>query len=162
MPRHAYSRSFAAVSSARGGFDHRPPARGDHRNPPRPAQPPAVRDDLGEAAQILVDYANQPADLSFVIDRVLQQAHHRDSPLYRRVDARHLGVAGHSLGGVTVYGVVFNSCCRDRRIDAVVVMDGRTAPFGSHRFTFDDTPLLLIHLTGDPVVAFSYAFGSTS
>jgi dienelactone hydrolase len=116
-----------------------------------------LTNDLTKAPGVLVDYANQPADVSFVMDRVIRQSHRRGSPLYRLVDARHVGMAGHSLGGVTALGATFNTCCRDRRIDAAVIMDSREAPFGSHRYVYRPLPLLIIHLTGDPVVAFSYA-----
>jgi dienelactone hydrolase len=116
-----------------------------------------LTNDLTPAPQILVDYVNQSADLSFVIDQVQKRSRRRDSPLSRKVDSRHIGLAGHSLGGATVYGAAFNECCRDRRVDAAVVMDGRAAPFAENRFSFRGTPILLIHLTGDPVVPFSYA-----
>lgn len=116
-----------------------------------------LTNDLTPAPGVLVDYANQPADVSFVIDRVIRQSRQRGSPLYRKVDARHIGMAGHSLGGVTALGATFNTCCRDRRIDAAVIMDSREAPFGNHHYAYRPLPLLIIHLTGDPVVAFSYA-----
>jgi dienelactone hydrolase len=116
-----------------------------------------LTNDLTPAPQILVDYVNQPGDLSFVIDQMQKRSRRSDSPLSRKVDARHIGLAGHSLGGVTVYGAAFNECCRDPRVDAAVVMDGRDAPFGESRFSFRGTPLLIIHLTGDPVVPLSYA-----
>lgn len=116
-----------------------------------------LTNDLTPAPGVLVDYANQPADVSFVIDRVIGLSHRRGSRLYRKVDARHVGMAGHSLGGVTALGATFNTCCRDRRIDAAVIMDSREAPYGNHHFVYRRVPLLIIHLTGDPVVAFSYA-----
>lgn len=116
-----------------------------------------LTNDLTPAPGVLVDYANQPADLSFAIDRVIRGSHRRGSPLYRKVDAQHVGIAGHSLGGVTALGAAFNTCCRDRRIDAAVIMDIREAPFGNDRFVYRRMPLLIIHLTGDPVVAFSLA-----
>jgi fermentation-respiration switch protein FrsA (DUF1100 family) len=116
-----------------------------------------LTNDLTDAPSVIGDYVNQPADISFVIDRVLRLSHVRRSPLYRRVDARHIGVAGHSLGGGTTYGVAFNSCCRDRRIDAVITMDAVRLPFGDGRETIRGTPLLLIHIKGDPVVAFSFS-----
>jgi dienelactone hydrolase len=106
---------------------------------------------------VLVDYANQPGDVSYAIDRVVSQSRRRSSPLYRKVDARHLGLAGHSLGGATAIGATFNRCCRDERIDALIVMDGREAPFGTAKYVYRRTPLLIVHLTGDPVVTFDYA-----
>jgi predicted dienelactone hydrolase len=110
---------------------------------------------------VLGDYVNQPADVSFVIDEMLRRSNKRRSRIKDRVSSQHVGLAGHSLGGATALGVTFNSCCRDRRIDALVVMDGRLAPFPDGRRVgrdvFVKVPLLLIHLVGDPVVQFRYA-----
>ncbi|MGZ4690207.1 MAG: alpha/beta hydrolase family protein [Acidimicrobiia bacterium] len=114
-----------------------------------------LTNDLTKAPSVIVDYVHQPADVSFVIDQVLRQDRHPGSPLYHRVAADHIGLAGHSLGGGTAYGVAFNSCCRDRRIDAVVTMDAVKLPFGDGKYTFRGLPLLMIHIIGDPIVPFS-------
>jgi dienelactone hydrolase len=95
------------------------------------------------------DYVNQPADVSFVIDRMLARSKDRDGPLARRVDKGHIGVAGLSLGGATVYGIAFNSCCRDRRIDAALVMAGILLPYDG-AYEFPSVPLLIIHGNSDP------------
>jgi dienelactone hydrolase len=113
-----------------------------------------LTNDLTTAPSIIVDFRQQPADVSFVISRVLSQAKHRGSPLYHHVDADHIGLAGHSLGGGTAYGVAFNACCRDKRIDAVVTMDAVKLPFGDDPYAFKGKPLLLIHIAGDPVVPY--------
>ena len=89
-----------------------------------------LTNDLTSAQTVIADYVNQPADISFTIDQVLRTSRRsKTSPLYRRVDARHIGLAGHSLGGATAYGVAFNDCCRDRRIDALIAMDAVKLPF---------------------------------
>jgi dienelactone hydrolase len=94
------------------------------------------------------DYVNQPADVSFVIDRVVARSKDRDGPLAGRVDQEHIGVAGLSLGGATVYGVALHSCCRDRRIDAALVMAGYFLPFEG-AYEFPAVPLLIVHGNGD-------------
>jgi dienelactone hydrolase len=95
------------------------------------------------------DYVNQPADVSFVIDQMLARSREHDGPLARRVDKRHIGVAGLSLGGATVYGIAFDSCCRDRRVDAALVMAGILLPYDG-AYEFPSVPLLIIHGNGDP------------
>jgi dienelactone hydrolase len=172
-PRSAPSRTLVTeiyIPSGRGPFPLVAFAHGNAGNPGKltqmlsawasagyvvaaPAFP--LTNDLTKTPTVIADYVNQPADISFVIDRVLRQSRVPRSPLFRRVDARHIGVAGHSLGGATVYGVGFNSCCRDRRVKAVIAMDAVRLPFGAGVFSFRGKPLLLIHIKGDPVVPFS-------
>ena len=103
----------------------------------------------------LSDFPHQPADLSAVIDHVLAESAARHGPLVGMVDARHIGAAGHSLGGVTVLGLVANTCCRDRRIDAAVVMSGDAITFPSGAPSFAAAPpLLLVHGSADPTVPY--------
>jgi dienelactone hydrolase len=114
-----------------------------------------LTNDLTSAPSIVVDFKHQPADVSFVIDRVLSQAKHKGSPLYHHVDPSHIGVAGHSLGGGTVYAVGYNACCLDKRVDAVIAMDAVKLPFDDQPYAFTGKPLLLIHIKTDVVVPFS-------
>jgi dienelactone hydrolase len=117
-----------------------------------------LTNDLTDAPTVIVDFVNQPGDVSFVIDEVLRKARRSGTLLSGRIDARHIGLAGHSLGGGTAYGAAFNPCCRDRRIDAVIAMDAVRLPFGAE-YAFRGKPLLLIHIKGDPVVPFSMSEG---
>jgi dienelactone hydrolase len=97
------------------------------------------------------DVANQPADVSFVIDKVLKMSRPRvNSPLAGLVDKRHIGVAGLSLGGSTVYGLVFNTCCRDKRIDAAILMSAMRVPFKGGKNVGRHVPALLVHSDADP------------
>jgi predicted dienelactone hydrolase len=106
----------------------------------------------------LVDYVNQPADVSFVLSSVLQVAHEMPD-LRRSVSNRRIGVAGHSLGAVTTLGVATNSCCVDRRVRAAVAWSGVQAPFpGGSAFAGPTPPLLLVHGDGDRTVPFSAGF----
>lgn len=93
------------------------------------------------------DVVNQPADVSFVIDRLLHDNKDRKSNLYRRIDPRHIGLAGLSLGGFTAYGLVFNTCCRDPRIKATIIMSGVPGPFpgGTYDYTSKPVPVFLMH-----------------
>jgi predicted dienelactone hydrolase len=91
------------------------------------------------------DYPEQPADLSFVLDRVLAANATRRSPLRGRIDPTRIGLAGLSLGGATTYGTVFHSCCRDERIDAAILMSAVLAPFPNGVYEFRSVPTLLVH-----------------
>jgi dienelactone hydrolase len=103
----------------------------------------------------LADFAQQPGDMSFVVDRVLAASASSAGPLAGMVDGRHIGAAGHSLGGVTVLGLVANSCCRDQRVAAAVVMSGDPISFPTGRVDFGPSPpLLLVHGNADPDVPY--------
>lgn len=95
------------------------------------------------------DYVEQPADLSFALDRVLALNEQKASDLRGRVDPKHIGLAGLSLGGFTTYGTVWNTCCRDERIDAVILMSAVFGPFPSGEYEFRSVPTLLLHGDAD-------------
>lgn len=101
------------------------------------------------------DVQNQPDDVSFVIDQLLAESSSSpDAPLRGRIDPEHIGVAGHSLGGATSYGVSFAPCCRDDRVDAVVILSGlRLVEAGSERFDLG-LPTLVFHGDADPTLPY--------
>ncbi len=102
----------------------------------------------------LLDYKNQPGDVSFVITRVLG-LDRDDAPFRREVDGRSIGVAGHSLGAITTLGVATNTAVQDRRIDAAVSFSGLELPFGNGRFFGGPTPpLMLVHGNADQTVPY--------
>ena len=102
------------------------------------------------------DVVNQPGDVSFVITELLRMSSATTGPYSGLVDPARIGAAGHSAGGVTVLGAVFNTCCVDRRIRAGVVMaaDAPPCPGGTY-FTGIRTPLLVVHGLADPTVPFA-------
>ena len=103
----------------------------------------------------ILDYPNQPGDVSFVITQMLRLDHTVGSPLDDLIDPGSIGVAGHSLGAVTTLGVADNGCCRDPRIDATVSIAGIELPFtGGTLFSSHTSPLLLIHGTADHTVPY--------
>jgi predicted dienelactone hydrolase len=95
------------------------------------------------------DVAQQPADVSLVIDEVLRLNRAKKSPLRGRVDAKRIGLGGMSLGGWTSYGAVFHPCCRDTRIDALVLMAAVRAGFAGGDYEFRSVPTLLLHGDAD-------------
>lgn len=102
-----------------------------------------------------VDLPKLPGDMSFVIDQVLRLSAGAGSSLDGAVDPARIGVAGHSMGGMTVLAVAGNTCCHDRRITAAVVLAGRETPFGSGQFwNRIVTPILLVHGDADDNVVY--------
>jgi dienelactone hydrolase len=98
------------------------------------------------------DVANQPGDVSFVIDEVLAAGDDPSSPLHGLVDPEAIGVVGHSLGGATTWAVSFNTATRDERIDSAVVLAGLVLPMPDGEFEFDSgLPLLVMHGDADDV-----------
>lgn len=103
----------------------------------------------------LGDVKNQPADASFVIDEVLALSK-EPGTLRGLVDKKHIGASGHSLGGITTYGLTYSSCCIDKRIDAAAPMSGMAGLVadGETYFQGVDTPLLILHGDSDPLVPY--------
>ncbi|MBK5289765.1 MAG: alpha/beta fold hydrolase, partial [Acidimicrobiia bacterium] len=94
------------------------------------------------------DYVNQPADVHTVISGMTEMSRQPGGPLAGLVRAGAVGVAGHSLGGITTLGAAANTCCRDRRIGAAVVLSGDPLSFPTGKFDYAKTPpLLLVHGT---------------
>ncbi len=95
------------------------------------------------------DIVNQPADVRFVISRVLDAARTGHGTLSQLVDPAHIAVAGHSDGAQTAILVGAGRCCRDPRVDAVLVMSGANLPAGAY---FDSAiPTLVMQGTADPI-----------
>lgn len=106
----------------------------------------------------LVDYVNQPADVSFVITRVLRE-NRRDGLLDGMIDTHEIAVGGHSLGAITTFGLTANDCCLDRRVDAAIPISGLELPFGTGAWTYPELPRLYIHGDHDGTVPYA---GSTA
>lgn len=112
----------------------------------------------------ILDYRNQPGDVSFVITEMLREAGDPQSPLHGLIARNRVAVAGHSLGAITTLAVAYNSCCRDSRVDAAVPISGIMLPFGSGTtwFTGPAVPLLLIHGNADGTVPYVSSVNSYS
>lgn len=103
----------------------------------------------------VADVKNQPADASFVISQVLKLDKTKKL-VGGTIDAQHLGAAGHSLGAITTYGLVYSACCRDKRIDAAVEMSGVPAVVepSVNYFHGVTIPLFGLHGNADPIVPY--------
>jgi dienelactone hydrolase len=98
------------------------------------------------------DIVNHPADLRFVITSVLSLAAGTGSVLSGRVDPAAVGVVGHSDGGEVSLAVAANSCCRDPRVKAAVILSGaELAAFGAPYFASGSVPLLAVQGDSDTI-----------
>jgi hypothetical protein len=100
------------------------------------------------------DLENQPADARFVIDRVLASRSKRSGALSRLVDAKRIGASGHSLGALTTYRLVYQTCCRDKRIKAAASMSGLAGNSPDYSSGIS-TSLLAEHGDADGTLAYS-------
>lgn len=91
------------------------------------------------------DLVNEPADLSFVISRLIAPG----SPVRTLIDSRKIAVAGQSDGAVAALSVAYDRRFRDRRIDAAIIMSG-AAMAGFARPPAGSPPLLAVQGTQDP------------
>jgi dienelactone hydrolase len=91
----------------------------------------------------------QAADARFVLDELLLQNDDPAGPLHGLIDADRIGPAGMSLGGMTVYGLVSNTCCRDPRITAAVLLAAVRREFDAGRYVSQHVPVMLIQGDAD-------------
>jgi dienelactone hydrolase len=98
------------------------------------------------------DLTNQPADMSFVISRLLAASSAGTGPLSGLVDPASVAVAGQSDGGDTALAVAYDSRFRDSRVGAAVILSGAEIP-GLTAITFEpgSPPLLATQGTADTV-----------
>ncbi len=104
------------------------------------------------------DVVNQPADMSFVTTSVVDASAHPNSTLSGLVNPDELGAAGHSNGAITTLGLIANTCCKDQRVKAAVVMAGDEVPFSGGTYGMTTAPpLLLVHGTADELLPYPLA-----
>lgn len=104
------------------------------------------------------DVVHQPGDMRYVVASVLRQSAGGPGPLAGLVDPHEVGAAGHSNGAISTLGLVADTCCKDARVKAAVVMAGTTEGFpGGHYELAHSPPLLLVHDTTDEVVPYRSA-----
>jgi fermentation-respiration switch protein FrsA (DUF1100 family) len=104
-----------------------------------------------------VGIADQPGDISFVIDEVLRLTSEDGNELSGTVDPDRIAAAGMSLGGGTTFGVAFNDCCRDNRLDAVTIISGIPFPVGGELDLTGGLPTFVIHGDADATLPYARA-----
>jgi dienelactone hydrolase len=97
------------------------------------------------------DVVNQPADLRFLIDRMLAW-NEREQPFPGTIDPARIGVVGLSLGGLTATLAAFHPRLRDPRITAAVSIAGPMTFFEPAFFTGAPIPFLMIAGGADVVI----------
>jgi dienelactone hydrolase len=98
------------------------------------------RDDQPTGAAV----RRQAADARFVLSALLRLDTDPGSPLHDVIDPHRIGAAGISLGGMTVYGLVSNTCCRDPRITAAILLAAVHRPFPDGKYVAQRLPVMLV------------------
>jgi predicted dienelactone hydrolase len=97
------------------------------------------------------DVIQQPADVSFLIDRVMALKG-AERPFQGEIDSERIGVFGLSLGGATTTLVAFHPEWRDPRVAAAISIAGPGDVFGPRFFDHAAIPFLMIAGTADAIV----------
>jgi predicted dienelactone hydrolase len=88
---------------------------------------------------------HHPADLNFVITTLLN-----DRALSGLIESNEIAVIGHSDGGDVSLAAVANTCCRDTRVKAAVLLSGAELSwFKGSYFSSAPVPLLVVQGTND-------------
>jgi predicted dienelactone hydrolase len=102
------------------------------------------------------DLDSQPGDMSYVLTQVLDLSREPGNVLSGMIDPKRIAGVGHSLGAMTVLAWTENTCCRDPRVDAAVIIDGTETKFGNGKFfRGPTTPILVLHGTADKTIPYS-------
>jgi dienelactone hydrolase len=97
------------------------------------------------------DLINQPADVSFVISRLLAATETGRGVLHGMIDPTRIAVAGQSDGGETALAVAYDKPFLDRRVRAAVILSGAEIPGSPFHFPPHSPPLLASQGTADTI-----------
>ena len=88
------------------------------------------------------DVINQPADISFLLDLLLERNQDSTDPLYRLIDTDKIVAMGLSLGGMTTHMLGYDTKRIDNRIDALVAVAAPSEMFSAKYFATRSLPYL--------------------
>ena len=98
------------------------------------------------------DLPNQPADMRFVISRMLAAGVSAAGPFGGLIDRRRIAVAGQSDGGDTALATAYDPRFRDVRIGAAIILSGSEIPgMGGFQIPSGGPPLLAVQGTADTI-----------
>ena len=104
------------------------------------------------AAAYEPDLVNQPADMTFVLSRLLALSRKPRGLFSGLLDGHQIAAAGQSDGGDTVAALAANPCCADHRLDAAAVLSGAEwPPMPGRYFRHGAPPMLFVQGSADPV-----------
>lgn len=113
---------------------------------------PTYPDTAPGAPAIESDMVNHPGELEQVITGLVDDSARGYLPTRDVIDANRIAVAGQSDGGDVSLAAAANTCCRDPRIKAAVILSGaESALFGGGYFAAGGPALLAIQGTADTV-----------
>lgn len=91
----------------------------------------------------VTDIANQPVDVSFVINELLLRNAEADHFLYNAVDGEEIGVTGHSWGGLTTLLTAFGPYS-DARVKAILPIAGPACFMDPTSASDTSVPMLVV------------------
>jgi len=98
------------------------------------------------------DLVNQPADMSYVLGRLLALNAAPGDFFSGRLNPRQVAAAGQSDGGDTVAALAAGTCCQDHRLKAAAILSGaQWPPMPGRYFTGGTPPMLFVQGSADPV-----------
>jgi hypothetical protein len=101
------------------------------------------------------DLVNQPTDVSFLIDSLLQFSG-SDKPFAGELDPSRIALMGYPLGGITTTLATYHPRLRDPRVAAAISITGPSAGLVSKFYETTDVPFMMIAGTLDALIDFEY------
>ncbi|MGO9501593.1 MAG: alpha/beta hydrolase family protein [Streptosporangiaceae bacterium] len=104
------------------------------------------------AAAYEADLVNQPADMSYVITRLLAMSGRPGDLFSGLLNSHQVAAAGQSDGGDTVAALAAASCCADHRLVAAAVLSGAEwPPMPGRYFAGPAPPMIFVQGSADTI-----------
>ena len=102
------------------------------------------------------DVINQPGDLSFLIDQLLNENNEPSNPLFGTIDPQRIAALGYSLGGLTTLLIGYHPELSDPRVKIAVAIAAPSQMLTRHFFEYRKLPLLMIATPTDSMVDYPH------